>query len=707
MGQHVQTQIKAAPKSSSMSNQTGILQRKCACGQLTIAGGECAECQQGSQEVLQRVAVSTAPVNAVPAIVHDVLDSPGQPLDAETRSFMEPRFGHDFSQVRVHTDEQSAESAQAVNALAYTVEGDVVFGEGQYAPGTSEGKRLLAHELTHVVQQSRGGLAPELNPTAAHEQDAAAVAVAIASGQSRVPVQSATGVGLARANGKTPKFQALTPEELFMRLVQSPRGFASSPSGAPTNAPTSSLGKGYETFASIQIIDKEGNQVFTSVGAYLGGGQAHGETQAIAALEKNLPQEVPGGRVMVVVEQKPCPGCTSSLEAFADKLGVDELEVYVPARASKTGTGQVKPKTAATTSFRGDNPPTTLERVYQKRFRGGPIAEGVKTGKPATQSEAEGSVSSGSKVVSKTSQAEKAVEEAEGHIVSGSKVISKTTQAEKAVEESEGSVSSARRALSKTSQAERVVEEAPVGPVSTAIKGTLVNIGAAVVLNILTDKFHSYMLDQIAKMPKPKIDRRYVADYLADPNTRESMRVIDLLNKNIKPFSNELQEHHLSLIGATNAELGVLTVSGVPTHQRVEHLKVIQDQHIIYQQQLFTVFDNLNAALRLEETALERAKAAEQLANLVERAFVADQLLKMGFDIDEIVDIWSNLIGFSKNIRTTFQDIKDLRNLVMKLSDEESRFAKDINRLYWSEILREGMEIKQAQEKAGGASTKP
>ena len=66
---------------------------------------------------------------------------------------MESKFGHDFSQVRVHTDARAAESTRAVNALAYTVGRNVVFGAGQYEPGTSEGRRLLGHELTHVVQQ--------------------------------------------------------------------------------------------------------------------------------------------------------------------------------------------------------------------------------------------------------------------------------------------------------------------------------------------------------------------------------------------------------------------------------------------------------------------------------------------------------------------------------------------------------------------------
>lgn len=76
---------------------------------------------------------------------------------------MEPRFGVDFSQVRVHTDPRATESAQAVNALAYTVGRNVVFGTGQYAPGTSEGRRLLAHELVHTIQQNKSsnGMVPQ------------------------------------------------------------------------------------------------------------------------------------------------------------------------------------------------------------------------------------------------------------------------------------------------------------------------------------------------------------------------------------------------------------------------------------------------------------------------------------------------------------------------------------------------------------------
>jgi hypothetical protein len=144
--------VKAAPATS------GVLQRQCACGQHT-SGAECGECRKKIGEVsalrtLQRAAAHDDTVKEVPPIVYDVLRSSGQPLDPVTHAFFAARFGYDFSHVRVHVGAPAAQSARAVNAEAYTVGEDVVFGAGRYAPRTSGGQRLLAHELTHVVQQS-------------------------------------------------------------------------------------------------------------------------------------------------------------------------------------------------------------------------------------------------------------------------------------------------------------------------------------------------------------------------------------------------------------------------------------------------------------------------------------------------------------------------------------------------------------------------
>lgn len=85
------------------------------------------------------------------------LSGAGRPLDVSTRAFMEPRFGRDFSRVQVHSDIQADKSARSMDAHAYTIERDIFFGAGQYAPATSQGRRLLAHELTHVVQQGDSG----------------------------------------------------------------------------------------------------------------------------------------------------------------------------------------------------------------------------------------------------------------------------------------------------------------------------------------------------------------------------------------------------------------------------------------------------------------------------------------------------------------------------------------------------------------------
>jgi hypothetical protein len=90
---------------------------------------------------------------AEPFLVHEVLKSSGQPLDPATRRLMEPRFGHNFSRVRVHTGREAAESSRSVGATAYTVGQNIVFGNRQYAPQTADGQRLLAHELAHVIQQ--------------------------------------------------------------------------------------------------------------------------------------------------------------------------------------------------------------------------------------------------------------------------------------------------------------------------------------------------------------------------------------------------------------------------------------------------------------------------------------------------------------------------------------------------------------------------
>jgi len=129
------------------------MQRSCA--SCTTGGKTCPKCAEEEKIPLQRK-TGSASSESTQSVSENVLSDlgPGRPLDAGTRNFFELRFGRDFSRVRVHTNDAAAQSARDVDALAYTVGRDVVFGAGQYAPQTWLGKKLLAHELTHVTQQS-------------------------------------------------------------------------------------------------------------------------------------------------------------------------------------------------------------------------------------------------------------------------------------------------------------------------------------------------------------------------------------------------------------------------------------------------------------------------------------------------------------------------------------------------------------------------
>jgi len=126
------------------------LQHMCSCGG---SDAECANCKEESEGTLQRAAAQPGAPEEAPPIVHEVLRSPGQPLDAATHEFMEARFGRDFGHVRVHGGSRAAESARSVSALAYSVGENIVFNGAGYSPGTESGRWLLAHELTHVLQQ--------------------------------------------------------------------------------------------------------------------------------------------------------------------------------------------------------------------------------------------------------------------------------------------------------------------------------------------------------------------------------------------------------------------------------------------------------------------------------------------------------------------------------------------------------------------------
>src|SRR5215218_5815795 len=131
--------------------QPMMVRRAYACGQPALAGKGGAESHSQWLAQQSRLTEWTAP-----AIARDILREPSHPLEPNVRAQMESRLGHAFNHVRIHSDGKAGAAARSVNALAYTVGNDVVFGAGKFAPGSSDGDLLLAHELTHVIQQGGG-----------------------------------------------------------------------------------------------------------------------------------------------------------------------------------------------------------------------------------------------------------------------------------------------------------------------------------------------------------------------------------------------------------------------------------------------------------------------------------------------------------------------------------------------------------------------
>ena len=202
MSTHEHALSKHAADVSLKSVASGLLQPKCACGGAVGMSGECEGCSKKQRLGLQTKLMINKPgdiyeqeadriadqvlavpsqdtvrdtpppiqrlsghsngeLDAAPASVGQTLASPGRPLEPTLRYDMEQRFGHNFSRVRVHSDAAAEQSARDVSANAYTVGSSIVFGAGRFAPGTTEGRRLIAHELTHVVQQSSTGRSRE------------------------------------------------------------------------------------------------------------------------------------------------------------------------------------------------------------------------------------------------------------------------------------------------------------------------------------------------------------------------------------------------------------------------------------------------------------------------------------------------------------------------------------------------------------------
>jgi hypothetical protein len=340
------TAITGAGKSFSSGDDGNKLQRKCShceeeeesqkklqCQAVEATAPHVSvqrrsQCEEEEQEKVQRSETGAGPAMAPPS-VHNVLHSPGRPLDSAARSFMEPRFGRDFSGVRIHTGAEADRAVRDVSAAAFTVGPDIAFASGRYAPETEAGRHLLAHELTHTVQQ---GHATEFRletlkvgqPDDPAEREAGAAAdFAMSPGTGTMRRFSSSMPTLRRGFGDPPggsKLRANGLTEAEWGKIKATRKFFNLPDRPTAGQPTivgvlvdDKTGKEYRLKSGEEGGPYGGSQRgnvprgpgegFTQGGQHQGNIATHIEGHAAAVMHE---QEIKSATLLI--EEMPCEG---------------------------------------------------------------------------------------------------------------------------------------------------------------------------------------------------------------------------------------------------------------------------------------------------------------------------------------------------------------------------------------------------------------
>jgi hypothetical protein len=332
----------------------------------------------------------------------------GAALPPRLRNRLEDALDTDLAGVRVHHDAEADALAHDLRAHAFTTGEDIFFRAGLYAPASTGGAQLIAHEVVHTVQQrdsapaagGADGLAistlgepaeveadriargfvgagadarhDDLHTPASRRQDGAQVRPRSRRRGARPPPVS------AREPRRIARNPVLTPEDMF-GIIERERAWTFNPGGMVCEDPTGTgrgVGPaaggrraGHAVFAVIQVTDADGRPVALSYGEHVSYGDPHAEQRAVAALRREIPalRDVSGGRMTVVLDQVPCPAgrrdCMGLLQRFARERGL-QLDIRLPTREAVSGGGTVAPRTAAMSSQRTDVPRVSLRSYY-------------------------------------------------------------------------------------------------------------------------------------------------------------------------------------------------------------------------------------------------------------------------------------------------------------------------------------------------------
>jgi len=570
--------------------------------------------------------------------VNNIRSSPGSPLDAGTRKFMESRLGYDFSSVRIHTDERSARSSETINALSYTVGNDIIFGAGQYQPKKIQGMRLLAHELVHVVQQSGLDEIRIGQDNAKRGFSALQISNNSTKGIARQP---GTGSGQS-AQGKRGNYTALQA-----RLLQQAR---------------ERLKPEKDAIVGV-LVTEDGRQFeFKS-----GGGQGFPSHIEGKATEKM--NELGIKKATLIVEKEPCQICDRSVYPFG------ELDKDTPLISSHTGKEISRQTPKINSALPIGSELTVVGPDSTGIYRGTKTAPS--TPKTGTVHEPPASKDKPKETVPK-----------EPHMPKSPKAAPTPPAAkEPTMQEASKTPQSITKAPNRM-DALQIQTEFKTRILRDAIK-PVISIGAGFAFSWFESKVQEKMLDDLRNLPKPKIDERSASEYLLDPNTSKAIKVLDVLNKDFKIFSTSLTTAHNTAMFkvARQAMDNRSLLTSVTPSKREEGITRsggLLESLEIYKYSLSIVKSNVNSILKLKGSLLEAKAAADNLHNMLDpkknvaKGYLAAKLLER-IGIVAYQNIVDSLLQLSVAIESCIKDAEDLLANVERLIKETNGLAGQIS----------------------------
>jgi hypothetical protein len=233
---------------------------------------------------------------------------------------------------------------------------------------------------------------------------------------------------------------------------------------------------------------------------------------------------------------------------------------------------------------------------------------------------------------------------------------------------------------------ESALYDRPFGNTSTMIQGAALDLALGVAQNLFNEWYKGYMKKQLANMKMPTLDRRLAYGYLTDPKTSETMNVLQLFQKGLPAFGQQLQEQHLDIVSGQYMETIRSLASYSKPEDRVFALEETAARLDGHETRLRTVRSNLEAALEHEAAALASAKGAEELEAYI-YASQGQMVTYQLFTPNDVLNMMTNLRLYARTIREGFGNVRALLASMEPMLEESYNISHQVNQLYWQEVL--------------------